>query len=69
MMSDKRVESLQIGVDEVVRLRRENEEAVRLLRDVSVFLWDIYLPDDSEEVEARKTKGKIDAYLAKRKEG
>ena len=34
VMSDKRVESMQIDVDEILRLRREYEEAVRLLREL-----------------------------------
>jgi len=37
-MIDKRVESMQIGVDEVVRLRRERDDAVWLLEKVRAAL-------------------------------
>ena len=58
-MIDKRVESMQIGVDEVVRLRREYEEAVRLLRDSY----------NARNAQLTVTWDEVQAFLAKRKEG
>ena len=60
-MSDKRVESLQIGVDEVTRLRRERDEAVGALEEVL----------DDIQGGARKSAifTFISDFLEKRKEG
>ena len=60
-MSDKRVESLQIGVDEVTRLRRERDEAVGALEEVL----------DDIQGGARKSAifTFISDFLYKRKEG
>ena len=59
---DKRVESMQVDVDEIVRLRRENEEAVRVMKHVRDGL-------KSRQMTPMVAFKWLNEYLAKREEG